>query len=332
MKVAFVVIGGVGYGYGHFKRVEAILPILPNHIKVCIFSNIRFLKKNYSSVISLKLFKLNNFPKLKKLIQDKGYDTIWFDLPDIFYKKIKIFHGLGSKLVSYNMFEKKTENLLEDIAIYPRFSETTYNETKGKIKKFQLSGRDYIVVDPKFFYLKELKENKVVITMGGSDPKSFTELVVDSLLSLDLNLFKFKVILPKNKKKSDFNLKGLNKNSITFDNFENLDFAHELKTSKLAIINGGNTRYECVASRTYFLALSIHKKQYDITGLTTKFGFGKNIGVFSKNKVKKLTENIEKFVKLKKKNSKTIKSKILSRKNSEIAVRKIFSVIDNNKF
>ena len=88
-------------------------------------------------------------------------------------------------------------------------------------------------------------------------------------------------------------MKGLNKNSITFDNFENLDFAHELKTSKLAIINGGNTRYECVASRTYFLALSIHKKQYDITGLTTKFGFGKNIGVFQKIKLKNLLKTLK---------------------------------------
>lgn len=297
MKIVFVIIGGLNFGYGHLKRTEIILSQIPKSIKTKVFCNKELNIKDVH-ISNVSYFELNEISKIKTKIKKLKCDILWFDVPDNHYKKIEHFSNLGAKIVSVNMFEKKFDNRYEDISVYPNFKESKKILIKNNLnrKSVQISGREFIVINPKSFYLNEIKKNNVMVSMGASDPFRLTEILIKSLCLLKPYKFKFQVILPIGRSKKNYNVDYLKQHSIFLHKFDSIDFALNLKKSKLAIINGGNTRYECVASKTFFLALSIHKDQYQLTELVTKHGFGKNIGVFSKLKIKKLSNIIQGFL------------------------------------
>lgn len=297
MKIAFVIIGGLNFGYGHLKRTEIIISQIPKGIEAKVFCNKELNIKDIQ-ISNVSYFRINELSKIKTKIKKLKCDILWFDVPDSHYKKIGKFSNLGAKIVSVNMFEKKFDNRYEDISVYPNFKESKKILIKNSLnrKSIQISGREFIVINPNSFYLNEIKKNNVIVSMGASDPFKLTEILVKSLCLLKPCKFKFQVILPIGRSKQDFNIDYLKQKSVFLHEFASIDFALNLKKSKLAIINGGNTRYECVASQTFFLALSIHKEQYQLTELVTKHGFGKNIGVFSKLKIKKLSNIIQGFL------------------------------------
>ena len=57
------------------------------------------------------------------------------------------------------------------------------------------------------------------------------------------------------------------------------DYFESLQSSKYAIINGGNTRYDCLAAGLPSLALSIHKIQFAINDILVQDGFMQHLGV-----------------------------------------------------
>ena len=291
-KIVFITSASRSSGRGHITRVKRFVAEIRKH-RDCII----YLDEISSDVDStnIKIKKLDAF-RPASLIKEMSLtkkDIIWFDIPDSKYTLIKSFCGYQVPLFSINMFEKKNCERYEDIAIYPSFEKYTKKYVGLNKTTLQLAGSEFIYI-PADFYIEEKVSNKnVVVTMGGTDPMLFTPLVLESISRLTGNCLIFKVILPRGIDRETLKEKYRMNRSIEFYNFGEINFSEELKNSSYAIINGGMTRYECIASKTYFIALSIHLQQFSLTEKVTKFNLGKNFGVFCNKKIHRLVNELK---------------------------------------
>lgn len=156
-------------------------------------------------------------------------------------------------------------------------------------KTLQLSGSDLISIPEEFFSKGESKYPQVLVSMGGTDPMDFTPLVLKAISKIGPSKYKFKVILPKGSSDEKILNEYKSCSHIELYEFGSIDFAKTLKSSEYAIINGGMTRYECIAAKTFFVALSIHDLQASLSEKVTKYGLGENFGVFNEKEIKRLS-------------------------------------------
>ena len=236
---------------------------------------------------------LNRPARFVEELQLGDDDILWFDLPDECYGILSYFVGYKLKIISMNMFERKGMQCYEDVRIYPCF-ETTKKDVKRQPRQVLLSGSDYIIVPDEFFVDEPLKDaGTVIVTMGGADPMGFTKLVLTALAALKRTDLSFKVILPKTMTLEKVVASYILPKYVKIFNFGELNFAEALKTAEYAIINGGLTRYECIAAKTFYIGLSIHKTQFDITAMSSKFGYGENLCIFAEDKIDDLVRYLE---------------------------------------
>lgn len=226
-------------------------------------------------------------------------DIIWCDLSDEHYCQIDNLRISPATLVSTNMFEKAQSRRYEDISFFPCFQTTRRHQIENPPYTLQFSGVDSIVVDPSFFCKQKPDSETVLVTMGGADPMKFTELVLRAIAKVPMTSMNFSVVLPKKNNNVEAYAQYRSLKNVKFLEFGNFNFSEALKKSKYAIINGGMTRYECIASKTYFIALSIHKAQFELTEKVSRFGHGINFGVFDASSVIRLTSTIVELAELK---------------------------------
>lgn len=289
-SIALVTYRSAKYGEGHYIRTQRLAEYLCKKNKLYLVVN-NSSQINQKNGIYEKIFELLNNDDIKFFKNNfSSNDLVWFDLPD---KKNFIKNSyalLKTNLVAINMFGKKL-NSPEKLSFFPK-----YEKTKKVIinNAIEISGTSCITVPAGFFSNNKNKKKQLIVSMGGGDPKEFTKMLLPILADLKISDYKIKTILPRNLSKNDF--QQFNNEKHTIFNFGELSFTKELNRSSLAIINGGMTRYECVAAKTFFIALSIHEKQYNITKDVTKFGLGHNFGVLKSNKLDKLKLHIEKII------------------------------------
>lgn len=287
-NIALVTFRSKKYGEGHFIRTQRLAKHLHKNNKLyLVINNSSKISRSLVGIYE-KIFELKNEEDVSFFKKNfSKNDLIWFDLPD---KKKLIknrYVSLTANLVAINMFGKCVD-APEKLSFFP-----AYQETKRVImsNSIEIIGKNCLTVPSNFFSTKKEKEKQLIVSMGGGDPMGFTKMLLPILVNLKIPDYHIKTILPKNLLKNDF--QKFNTEQHFIFNFGELDFSNELKKSSLAIINGGMTRYECVAAKTFFIALSIHTKQFDITSKVTKFGLGYNFGVLRSNKLNKLAQYIE---------------------------------------
>ncbi|MBC5832144.1 hypothetical protein [Vibrio metschnikovii] len=290
-KLIFVTRATQTSGKGHFFRVIRMVENL-RHICDCTVVVDEDASIGYEHLKCHPYNKHSPEVLVEELELHTG-DIIWFDIPDSEYSVIARFQGQHITLVSTNMFEKIGERRYENIAIYPVFE--AYNRTVIDKGTIQLSGSEFISLADEFFYKGDEKQPFVLVSMGGTDPMMFTPLVLQAIAQIKNSKFVYKVILPKGARLEDFSSKYNNLAHLEIYRFGCLDFSRTLRYAKYAIINGGMTRYECVAAKVYFIALSIHKTQFDLTEKVSRYGFGKNFGVFNESCISKLSWYLEKL-------------------------------------
>ncbi|MEZ9665370.1 hypothetical protein AB4275_17940 [Vibrio cyclitrophicus] len=284
-RIVFITRATKDSGKGHFFRVLRMIEILSQTCDCVLVVDEDAITAN--SNFEFHPLNLKNPEALISELKLKSSDLLWFDVPDSQYKILESFSDLGFPLVSTNMFEKLGEKRFENIAIYPVFE--NYKKSILDKKTIQISGSDFISVPKEFFYKDSKKKPQVLVSMGGTDPMGFTSLVLESISKLKNSIYVFKIILPKGMNTLGDIGKYKACPHIKFHNFGDLNFANVLKSSEYAIINGGMTRYECIAAKTFFIALSIHDLQAELTSKVTKYGLGFNFGVFNEQKIESLS-------------------------------------------
>ena len=191
MNILFRCDGSVEIGMGHVVRCLA----LANELKDKYDCNITFAMRKLDlgnkkvlesfSVITANSedIKLNYVDWLTKSILDTKTEILILDVRDGLLssdlKKIKIETGV--KLVTIDDPEEK--RLEVDLAFYPpvpQVKEMNWTNFKGKL----YSDWKYVILRKEFLNSISSPENdftNIFVSMGATDPKNMTNLVVDSL-------------------------------------------------------------------------------------------------------------------------------------------------------
>ena len=296
-KVVFIAIAGQKYGQGHLQRALRMVEALSRSQDVMLVCN-QDCSEQLATENKLVAHKLNLAQPTAFIeeLQLGAGDILWFDLPDECYYILSHFVDYKLKIISVNMFEREDMVRYEDVSIYPSF-EKTKKVVQKQPKLVSLSGYDYILVPDEFFTADPIKSlGSFVVTMGGADPMGFTKHILTALVKLKRTDLSFKVVLPKTMRANEVVNSYLLPKSVEIFDFGELNFSKALKSASYTIMNGGLTRYECIAAKTYFIALSIHKAQFDITAMSSKFGYGKNLCIFGADKVDDLVHYLDNLV------------------------------------
>lgn len=210
-----------------------------------------------------------------------GHDPVILDLPDEELAALSWMKDGDRLRVAFRMFGPPQAGAIEHVSLTPAYRPPSSEERPaGHLPRWSVSGWDLIVVRPTLFARgdeKQVDPPLVVVTMGGADPNGLTELVCSDLLLAPPEAELVVVIGASNPRRAA--LKAAFGHRLHLMDQADIDFDATLRRAALAVINGGLTRYECIAARTPFLAVSIHEQQYAITEQVTHQGFGRNLGV-----------------------------------------------------
>lgn len=159
------------------------------------------------------------------------------------------------------------------------------------------SGRAYLVFRDEFAHLSphqdRNRKKKIFIAHGGSDPFNLTQRCVRSL-EQSQNIFDLQIIIgPKYQHHNKLlNIIGKSKhNCELFSDVNNISNLMEQAT--VALISGGNIRYELCLSQTPFIAASINSEQKKFTAELTRQGIGIDIGLFSEISDQKISSAVD---------------------------------------
>jgi len=143
------------------------------------------------------------------------------------------------------------------------------------------SGRAWTVFRSEFAGQEEdiERDNSILICHGGSDPASLT---LKSMRALELSEKIYEVNILAGAGFTDLKeikrLADKSKHSCRIIKGELLP-SRWMRKAVLAIINGGNIRYELCLTGTPYLALSINERQYNYSDELARLGAGINLGV-----------------------------------------------------
>jgi spore coat polysaccharide biosynthesis predicted glycosyltransferase SpsG len=281
-------------GSGHFQRQCSLIEYLDKKkIKALLF-----LRSN-SKITKISNKKFNCIKSLKKKIILKYAKLIKPELIiiDVFQKDFSKFKYL--KNIS------KTVQVVSDIGLtYSKFANfvikfgENINKKKMIIKKnnyTEFSGRDFIWFRNEFNKLKIKKISKryfdILICNGGTDFKNITLKEMYNLEKIKenfniaivlTNFYKFKKKIIKFAKESKHHYKIL---------LNTTKISSVMNNSKLALMNGGNIRYELCKTGTPFIAVSFNNNQKKFTTPLSNFGICKNYDF-------KYLDNFQKFNRL----------------------------------
>ena len=146
-----------------------------------------------------------------------------------------------------------------------------------------LSGPEYVVVDPAFHALPDRTHSRIakriLVTLGGTDPKGLTEAALD-LLSGVKEPLEITVLAGHVSERAD-TLRArpmAEHHKVEVLNAVD-DMPAYLGAADLVVLSGGVTRYEAAAAGTPFVAISINSTQAGFTEGLTRQGVGLHLGV-----------------------------------------------------
>jgi UDP-2,4-diacetamido-2,4,6-trideoxy-beta-L-altropyranose hydrolase len=290
-NIFFVVNADENIGNGHFIRTLALAEeFIQNHYQVCVITNSTFVLEKCKG----KKYNCYHVDKndagyessFRRILEEHPVAVIVFDLIEEQLKSHSFVANYDNLLkVSLTIFHY-THKRFEDICIYPgldRIKDNIFKEdTHQKIPYY--SGPEFLIFRDEFEKLEEKQirsfANKILITMGGSDPGHFTIKVLDSIGLLPMPIH-CDIVLGKNyKDKEDIYQKHRETENFTFH--EDIGNLSELMLENdIAIINGGTTRYELSLVGTPYIAISLHDIQFNITEILAQKDACVNLGVGS---------------------------------------------------
>lgn len=307
-SIGFITEANERIGYGHLYRCAAIAQSLDEAGKTVIFflnnqSETDTIRKILPNAIMLAKDSLQTYLS----ISDKNLSHLILDVyPDnIFnYTYLEEVKHLKTVTIIDAPFAEKA--IFTDLVFKIGFQEYQHKEeihrrTDGKITK-HFSGNDYFIFRKEFFkdfhYQCKPDANRVLITMGGSDPYQLTEMVAKSMELITLPLSLTYVVGGGFSTERLIKLKQIHAQSIHTISFQQniSNIAETMAANDIAIINGGNTRFELSRIGVPFFSLSINDKQDSISSFLEKKGIGISLGIFENIDTISISHNVKSLI------------------------------------
>jgi spore coat polysaccharide biosynthesis predicted glycosyltransferase SpsG len=319
-------------GLGHLHRQSSLIEYLnKKKIKTFLFVN----PKNNLQKLNNKKFEFIKSLKRKTILKYIKLNKPEFIIIDVFQKNFSNFIYLAKN--------NQIIQIVSDIGhTYKKFANTIIkfgkNIDKKKIiikkKKYtEFSGRDFIWFRNEFDKLKIKRNHEryfdILICNGGTDFKNITLKEMYNLertndiynIAIVLtNFYKFKKKIERFAKTSKHHYEII---------FNSNKISSVMNNSKLALMNGGNTRYELCKTGTPFIAVSINNTQKNFTTPLSNLGICKNYDL----------KNLDDYHKFNKLVLKTLKNKSAWKKNSSKMNKlfdhkgrqRLFNILENLK-
>lgn len=279
---------GFSVGSGHLKRsINLGNFLLTKGYTITIVTKI--IDINIKKIIpqSFKSLEVGSFKK-NELIHKIDIQTYNFFVTDLLVHDLNDLlwiREMNTYIVSILSFKTDISSKLFDIAFFPSIEK---NDEISENDRNIYVGKNCVLLNP-FLEKREFQINdkvkSVLIFLGGTDPYNITNLVLKDLIQNDCNL-KFNILSKTNLSyPKNFNFKGQVKN-----------FYNELINNDIAIINGGISRYECIHVGIPTIAISIHKKQFNITKQVSNMGAMINLGIYNELKNNSVSKTLLRLV------------------------------------
>jgi len=279
---------GSSVGSGHLRRCINLGNFLESKgYSITIVTKITDIDEKNIIPESFISLKTDSFKK-NKLIQKIDHVIYNFFLTDLLGHDLTEFlwvREMKIYIVSILSFKTDFSSKVFDLAFFPSVEKhNVIIENNRNI----FTGKNCVLLNP-FSEKTEFKINNdvksVLIFLGGTDPYNITNTVINDLKHNNCNL-KFNILMETNLSYPDnFNFKGQVKN-----------FYNELMNNDIAIINGGISRYECMYIGIPTIAISIHKKQFNITKQVSDMGAMINLGIYNELQNNSVSETLTRLV------------------------------------
>lgn len=339
MKVGFITEASESIGYGHLYRCIALAQVFKINNHPIIF----FLESDDEITLAKELIPEATIISRKTLIHSDfiNENLVEIVIIDIYPKTISEYYFTNSITAPFKVqiLDAAFAYAMLEVDCYFKIGFQTYKSKIETVRSatdnsvYQFNGTDYLVFREEFKIKKDYKcrvvPENILITMGGSDPYFLTETVLEAiaLMNTPLNV---KIVIgsgfSSNRKTKLKAIVEKNRHNVTIlHNVKNI--AAKMKNSDMAIINGGNTRFELALIGVPFLSLSINQKQKEISDKVSEYGIGKSLGIYSDLSRKRICEEIEEFkndFELRRRMSKLMREKI----DNEGSIR-IYDIILN---
>lgn len=280
----FVTSAGAEVGQGHAARVATLARTAAERgdtIQVCIPTGLATPPALRAADVTITHAPFTE-QALGRVIENSPKESVIFlDLPDSLMESLQWMSAYQPLRVAFRMFGPPAAGALEHISLTPEFAPPSVLRSEGtSLPRLVATGWDLIIVRDSLFAKGDDKAPSrptVLVTMGGADPLELTEKACDDLIQGGFSERVVVVVGTSNPRRDDIRRRYSERFEVFMQG--EIDFDAALKSASVAIINGGLTRYECLAAKTPFVAISIHETQYAITEKVTKLGFGENLGV-----------------------------------------------------
>lgn len=301
--IAFLTEANTEIGYGHLYRSIALAETFKEKGE-----EVLFVTDSVSEMIIYSFFTNSVEVISLNSISDKRIEVLFVD---VFSKNIDNYKFIFEidipttcliiDEVFYDNLNKYSFDLVFKIGFQAYHKKLDYESINYK-PCIVYSGNDFFIFRKEFNNLKniDIKDRgyNLLISMGGSDPKSLTEMVLESLSFIDIPL-KVDVVLGSNIASGRMNKITEIKNRSIHD-IEILqgisNMASLMAKQDVAVINGGNTRFELALSGIPFISMSINEVQNTLAENLTEHGIGLNLGVYNKLELSQLAENISRLL------------------------------------
>lgn len=294
--ICFITESGTQIGYGHLYRSIALAKefsqrgfrvdfvindengekIISDHLIDIHVREMSSVVKDISlfRYVFLDVFK-SSWIKYKDFIEDNSTKTKFVSIIDTAFldSAIDTDYIFAIGLRNYNFREELLHRNDKEIKLY--------------------SGNDFFIFREEFNEVSPpiiaANVERIFISMGGSDPADLTILVLEELQTITQKLQLDIVIgagygferLERLKRKISNSKHTINLH-VNISNIANL-----MQIADIALINGGNTRFELALIGIPFISIAINEKQKEISDSVAKQGIGVSLDVFDKLEVGK---------------------------------------------
>jgi len=301
-NIAFVSESGKHIGYGHLYRAIAIAEsFLTKECDVTFFCNEDVTQLLYEK---LPVISVNNWNLLDE--EFAKYDVIVFD---VYKDSYSSFEGMTKKCEANNVvtatvidFAFKETALNTDYVFqigYQSYSNKKTEKKENHKNVVYYSGSEFLVFRKEFdnvkLYEPNCKAEKLLVAMGGSDPHCLSELVNQSLSFIKTALT-VTYIFGNGFEHDRINLlkkenEGSHHKLYYYQNVE--DMPSLIRNHDLALINGGNTRFEIAKLGVPFISIAFQQVQKEISDLIANDGIGISLGLYTELEKVEIADNIE---------------------------------------
>lgn len=313
-NLLFVTCGSNALGCGHINRCISIAKAINNSMTASFFlfgdnTADSILKSSGCEYQISSIENCNQISSNKRFEEAlKSADIIIADLihPQFFSdkKNIDIFEVMinsKAKVAAIDALGEKTllnysPDLLFDFFVLPYCLTEEQSQSAYGIGKQQLLGSEYVILSPEYTDLPVRKHrknaNRVLVTCGGSDPKSWSNNILNSLESINRKLEIRIIIGPLFEPELITSISKLAEHSK--HNVEPINSPETLVSNMLwadiAITSSGLTKYELAATGTPTILFSIDKNHHDSNQSFDDTHIAHNLGVApSSEKISEIT-------------------------------------------